>query len=143
MRNAILTVTAGGASVAEKISAGIGGEIFAKGRDFERLAEFVGEIFGKFDALIFVCATGIAVRVIAAHVVSKLSDPAVIVVDERGRNVVSLLSGHVGGGNDLTLKISRAIGANPVITTILLYINTKGIASSKISSLIGSLYINL
>mgnify|MGYP002854467902 CR=1 FL=1 len=117
MRNAILTVTAGGASVAEKISAGIGGEIFAKGRDFERLAEFVSEIFGKFDALIFVCATGIAVRTIAAHVVSKLSDPAVIVVDERGRNVISLLSGHVGGGNDLTLKISAAIGANPVITT--------------------------
>ena len=117
MRNAILTVTAGGASVAEKISAGIGGEIFVKGRDFERLAEFVGEIFGKFDGLIFVCATGIAVRTIAAHVVSKLSDPAVIVVDERGRNVISLLSGHVGGGNDLTLKIARAIGANPVITT--------------------------
>ena len=117
MRIAILEVTAGGAGVAEKISAGVGGEIFAKGRDFERLAEFVGEIFGKYDALVFVSATGIAVRVIAAHVESKLSDPAVIVVDERGRNVISLLSGHVGGGNDLALKIAAAIGANPVITT--------------------------
>ena len=117
MRVAILSVTAGGLAVAEEISARVGGEVYAGGRDFSRLAEFVAEVFGKFDALVFVCASGIAVRVIAAHVVSKLSDPAVIVVDERGRNVISLLSGHVGGGNELALKIARAIGANPVITT--------------------------
>lgn len=117
MRIAILSVTAGGLVLAEEISARTGGEVFAKGKDFSRLADFVAEIFGKFDALVFICATGIAVRVIAAHVVSKLSDPAVIVVDERGRNVISLLSGHVGGGNDLALKIASAIGANPVITT--------------------------
>lgn len=117
MRIAILSVTAGGLAVAEEISARVGGEVYAGGRDFSRLADFVAEIFGKFDALVFICATGIAVRVIAAHVVSKLSDPAVIVVDERGRNVISLLSGHVGGGNDLALKIASAISANPVITT--------------------------
>lgn len=117
MRIAILSVTAGGLVLAEEISARTVGEVFAKGRDFSRLADFVAEIFGKFDALVFICATGIAVRVIAAHVVSKLSDPAIIVVDERGRNVISLLSGHVGGGNDLALKIASAIGANPVITT--------------------------
>jgi cobalt-precorrin 5A hydrolase len=54
---------------------------------------------------------------IAPHIVSKLSDPAVIVMDERGKNVISLLSGHVGGANELTLKIAAAINANPVITT--------------------------
>lgn len=117
MRIAILAVTAGGVGVAEEISARIGGEIFVSGRDFSRLADFVGEIFGKFDALVFICATGIVVRVIAPHVVSKLSDPAVIVVDERGRNAISLLSGHLGGANELTLKIADALGANPVITT--------------------------
>lgn len=117
MRVAILSVTAGGLAVAEEISARVGGEIYAGGRDFSRLADFVAEIFGKFDALVFICATGIAVRVIAPHIVSKLSDPAVIVVDERGRNVISLLSGHVGGGNELALKIASALGANPVITT--------------------------
>ena len=117
MRIAILTVTSKGYALAEKISAGIGGQIFCKGRDFERMKNFVTEIFTKFDALIFVCAAGIAVRMIAPHVVSKLSDPAVIVIDERGRNVISLLSGHIGGANDLTLKISALINSNPVITT--------------------------
>ena len=117
MRTAILTVTDKGYELAEKISAVIGGQIFCKGRDFERMKNFVDEIFTKFDALIFICATGIAVRMIAPHIVSKLSDPAVIVIDERGRNVISLLSGHVGGANDLTLKIAAQIDANPVITT--------------------------
>ena len=117
MRNAILAVTAAGVEVAEKISARIGGQIFCKGKNFDSLKDFVAEIFNKFDALIFICAAGIAVRIIAPHIVSKLSDPAVIVIDERGRNVISLLSGHVGGGNELTLKIATAINANPVITT--------------------------
>lgn len=117
MRIAILTVTETGYKLAEKISASSGGKIFAKGRDFERMKIFVEEIFTKFDALIFICAAGIAVRMIAPHIVSKLEDPAVIVIDERGRNVISLLSGHVGGANDLTLKISAQINANPVITT--------------------------
>lgn len=117
MRIAILAVTEKGFELAEKISAGIGGKIFYKGRDFERMKNFVEEIFTKFDALIFICAAGIAVRMIAPHIVSKLSDPAVIVVDERGKNVISLLSGHVGGANELTLKISAQMDANPVITT--------------------------
>lgn len=117
MRIAILAVTAEGHELAKKISAFTGGQIFIKGRDFDSMKNFVAEIFTKFDALIFICAAGIAVRMIAPHIVSKLSDPAVIVIDERGQNVISLLSGHVGGANDLTLKISAQIDANPVITT--------------------------
>ena len=117
MRIAILTVTDAGFKLAEKISARTGGDIFCKGKNFDGLKNFVAEIFNKFDALIFICATGIAVRVIAPHIVNKLSDPAVIVIDERGQNVISLLSGHVGGANELTLKIATAINANPVITT--------------------------
>ena len=117
MRIAILTVTDTGFKLAEKISVQIGGDIFCKGKNFDSLKNFVADIFTKFDALIFICAAGIAVRVIAPHIVSKLSDPAVIVMDERGQNVISLLSGHVGGANELTLKIAMAINANPVITT--------------------------
>lgn len=117
MRIAILPITDAGAELAKKISAQIGGQIFCKNKDFDNLKIFVADVFDKFDALIFICAAGIAVRIIAPHIVSKLSDPAVIVIDERGRNVVSLLSGHVGGGNDLTLKIAAAIKSNPVITT--------------------------
>ena len=117
MRKAILPVTEKGVEIAKKISASVGGQIFIKGRDFDSLKNFVAEIFAKFDALIFIGATGIAVRMIAPHIVSKLSDPAVVVIDERGKNVVSLLSGHVGGGNFLTAEIAKKISANPVITT--------------------------
>lgn len=88
-----------------------------KGKDFDNLAALVGEIFKTFDGLIFVCAAGIVVRMIAPHIVSKLSDPAVVVVDERGQNVISLLSGHVGRANELTIEIAKALEANPVITT--------------------------
>lgn len=117
MRTAIISLTTNGARLAEKISAKVGGQTFAKGRNFTKLADLVEEIFGKFDGLIFICAAGIVVRMIAPHIVSKLSDPAVIVIDERGHNVISLLSGHVGRANELALEIAKAIEANPVITT--------------------------
>ena len=117
MRIAILTLTEQGKILGEKISEKLGGQIFCKGKNFEQMKIFVEEIFNKFDAIIFICAAGIAVRMIAPHIVSKLFDPAVIVVDERGKNVISLLSGHIGGANDLTLEIAKKISANPVITT--------------------------
>ena len=117
MRKAILVVTEKGFEIAKKISETCGGQIFLKERDFDSLKNFVSEIFTKFDALIFISATGIAVRIIASHIRSKISDPAVVVVDERGKNVVSLLSGHVGGGNFLTRQIAEILNANPVITT--------------------------
>ena len=117
MRTAIITLTANGARLAEKIAAKVGGQIFSKGKNFDKLADLVAEIFGKFDGLIFICAAGIVVRMIAPHIVSKLSDPAVLVVDERGQNVISLLSGHVGRANELAVEVAKAIDANPVITT--------------------------
>ncbi|MBQ3661026.1 MAG: cobalt-precorrin 5A hydrolase [Firmicutes bacterium] len=81
------------------------------------LSEITGKLFAEYDALVFVGACGIAVRAVAPYVVSKTSDPAVIVVDERGEHAISLLSGHIGGANELTLRIAEAIGAEPVITT--------------------------
>lgn len=117
IRKAILVVTKNGKLLAEKISFKVGGQIFCRGKDFYNMKNFVAEIFTKFDAIIFICAAGIAVRMIAPHIVSKLSDPAVVVIDERGKNCISLLSGHIGGANNLVLEISRAINSNPVITT--------------------------
>ncbi len=117
MRTAIISLTTPGARLADKISEKVGGQVFAKGRNFTKLPDLVAEIFGKFDGLIFICAAGIAVRMIAPHIVSKLSDPAVLVLDERGQNVISLLSGHVGRANELAIEIAKAIEANPVITT--------------------------
>ena len=78
---------------------------------------WAGEKFSDSDALIFIGATGIAVRSIAPYVASKKSDPAVLVVDECGKFVISLLSGHLGGANDLARAIAAVCGAVPVITT--------------------------
>ena len=72
---------------------------------------WAGEKFSDSDALIFIGATGIAVRSIAPYVASKNSDPAVLVVDECGKFVISLLSGHLGGANELA-KNSRNSGSN-------------------------------
>ncbi|MBR6978839.1 MAG: precorrin-4 C(11)-methyltransferase [Prevotella sp.] len=70
-----------------------------------------------FDAFVFIGAMGICVRTIAPFVKDKHEDPAVVCVDSLGRNVVSVLSGHVGGANELTRTVARVLGANPVITT--------------------------
>jgi cobalt-precorrin 5A hydrolase len=73
--------------------------------------------FAEADALVFCCAAGIAVRAVAPWIRSKKTDPAVLVVDETGRFVISLLSGHIGGANALTAAVAADIGAQPVITT--------------------------
>ncbi len=83
----------------------------------KKLREFVGEISDKVDAIVAVMATGIIVRTIAPYMKSKISDPAIVGVDDFGRFVISLLSGHYGGANELTRLIAYGIGAIPVITT--------------------------
>lgn len=83
----------------------------------EPLGEWCGQRFARADALIFVGACGIAVRGIAPFVKDKREDPAVVVVDEKANFVISLLSGHIGGANELALKIAGMTGAQPVVTT--------------------------
>ena len=80
-------------------------------------ADFYGQQFRWADALIFVGSCGIAVRAIAPHVRDKHTDPAVVVVDERETYAIPLLSGHVGGANDLARSLAKAIGAVAVVTT--------------------------
>lgn len=82
-----------------------------------RMARKVKAAFKGSGSLIFICASGIAVRMIAPYLKGKDVDPAVILMDESGRFVVSLLSGHLGGANRLTGEIAGIIGATPVITT--------------------------
>ncbi len=79
--------------------------------------DFVGELFYEYDALIFVMATGIVCRSIAPYIQSKTKDPAIIVCDEAGRHAISLLSGHLGGGNELSEYVAGIYGGEPVITT--------------------------
>lgn len=81
------------------------------------ISAFTGPLMKNSDLLVFVGACGIAVRAIAPYLVSKTVDPAVLCVDETGKFVISLLSGHIGGGNRLALSVANGIGAVPVVTT--------------------------
>lgn len=83
----------------------------------DSISKCVEDIFNKYASLIFIGAMGICVRTIAPHIKDKYRDPAVINIDTTGRYVVSVLSGHIGGANELTNRIAHIIGAEAVITT--------------------------
>lgn len=89
----------------------------------EPFADRVQQAFKAGDALIMICATGIVMRTIAPVIVSKHADPPVLVLDETGRFVVPLLSGHEGGANELARQLAGRIGAEVVITTANAYLN--------------------
>jgi cobalt-precorrin 5A hydrolase len=74
-------------------------------------------LFADWDALVAVFSLGALVRLIAPHLKDKHRDPAVLVLDEAGRFVIPVLSGHLGGANALAARISAALGATPVLTT--------------------------
>ncbi len=128
---AVISVTSNGALLADKLKSKMVGEDYAhftffvneqrnplhNGSSYSSIKTLVGEIFTLYDAFVCIMATGIAVRAISPHIVDKRTDPAVIVIDEAGQFAISLLSGHIGGANELTKKIAAAIGATPVITT--------------------------
>lgn len=131
MRAAVFALTDGGAALAAHLCAALDGEaqLYLPERlsgststaghtaYFAHLSAAITTAFSRYDALVCVMATGIVVRTLAPCVRSKLYDPAVIVFDEQGRHGISLLSGHVGGANDLTRTLCAAVGADPVITT--------------------------
>ena len=77
----------------------------------------IGKHWDKFDAFVFIGAMGICVRTIAPYIKDKHEDPAVVCVDSMGLNAISVLSGHIGGANDLARDVASLIGAREVITT--------------------------
>lgn len=93
---------------------------FAKGKFLQEtkpLYSYLKDVWDSFDAFVFIGACGIAVRSIAPFLKNKWEDPAVLVLDEKASFCISLLSGHVGGANELCVIIAKVMHATPVITT--------------------------
>ncbi|MBP2651138.1 MAG: cobalamin biosynthesis protein CbiG, partial [Firmicutes bacterium] len=107
MKLAIISVTKNGAALANTLAKDLGMpvDVYARhGRDvggsvqcYESLSRLIADIYLKYEGLVFIMAAGIVVRVLAPHVRDKRFDPAVVVLDELGEHVISLLSGHIGG----------------------------------------------
>lgn len=129
MKYGIVALTKGAAATGAKILAATGDAVFYVKPVFyketdphyalidEPWNEFTGRVFKQHRVLIFIMAAGIVVRSLAPWLEDKTCDPAVLVVDEAGRFVISLLSGHLGGANLETELLAAKIGAVPVITT--------------------------
>nr|WP_237179284.1 cobalamin biosynthesis protein [Paenibacillus sp. MMS18-CY102] len=75
------------------------------------------DLFKQYNGLIIIISLGAVVRMIAPILEDKKKDPAVVVIDDRGEHVISVLSGHLGGANELTRELATVLGARPVITT--------------------------
>ena len=112
----LIAFTDRGFLLAKRLAESLPGEAERCGQPHS-LQSWTEAAFPNAQALIFVGAAGIAVRAIAPYVKSKVQDPAVVVVDEKGQFAIPILSGHLGGANDLARKIAGLIGACPVITT--------------------------
>ena len=122
MKTAIIILSDRGEEIARKIGSEMEVEVFSvqerKGVvRVEVLGEFVGENFSRYSAWIFIGALGIAVRTIAPYLRSKYTDPAVVSIDSTGHYVIPVVSGHVGGANDLACRLARCLGAEAVVTT--------------------------
>ncbi len=126
---AIIAITRGGSDLARRIQKKYpdGADVYLPekflrpGEDAHSLSDDlsadVKKILGKYKSIACIMAAGIAVRMIAPLVRDKLKDPAVVVLDEEGRFVISLLSGHIGGANALAEALARITGGQAVITT--------------------------
>ena len=89
-----------------------------------RLAGLMADLFDEYGSIVVFGSVGMTVRLIAPTVADKHTDPAVVVIDDAGRYAVSLLSGHLGGGNTLAERIAGLLGAQPVVTTASDALNT-------------------
>ena len=125
MKIASIAFTENGAKIVKMLvhEMGVKGYVFEKYNTdgletFNNVSSLVRNIFTKYNAIVFVGACGIAVRSIAPYVKDKAKDPAVVVVDEKGNFAIPILSGHIGGANDLAEKIAALTSGVAVITDI-------------------------
>ncbi len=123
---AVISVTELGDEIGKKINNEFGGKAYYKSKiNNFNLDKVVNEAFKEGDSIIFISSTGIAVRAISSYLKSKDVDPAVVVVDVCNKFTISLVSGHLGGANELTLKVSKLLNNTPVITTATDNLNKK------------------
>lgn len=106
---AIIQISDAGSEIASQLQCELGAELIQR--------TDVGNHWAAYDAFVFIGAMGICVRTIAPYIEDKHTDPAVVCIDSFGLNVISVLSGHIGGANDLTRRIAAHLGAREVITT--------------------------
>jgi cobalt-precorrin 5A hydrolase len=138
MKTGILAITRGGRNLAEKLCDLLDDATLLQQQPGEKIAETIAASWQHFDGFICIMATGIVVRAIAPLLEDKLTDPCVVVLDEKGRHAVSLLAGHIGGGNKLAEKVAGLLGGTPVITTAS---DTLGLAALDVWSNEQGLYI--
>ena len=109
MKIAVIQISEAGKDIALSLQRELGAKMIQR--------TDVGKQWKKFDGFVFIGAMGICVRTIAPYINDKHEDPAVVCVDSLGLNAISVLSGHIGGANDLAREVAGLIGAREVITT--------------------------
>ncbi len=109
----VFYVTDNGFEVAQRIK-----KLYLKAQVLKFKQEIVSRFWDKSRSLIFIMATGIVVRTIATLIKDKRIDPSVVVLDEKGKFAISLLSGHIGGANKVAKEIADFLGSEAVITTV-------------------------
>lgn len=117
MRVGLLAITSGGHSLAEKLASVLDHASILAKNEGDKVADILRHNWGEYDGFICIMATGIVVRSIAPLLKDKKTDPCVIVCDQHGKHAISLLSGHLGGGNALASNVARVTGGQAVITT--------------------------
>ena len=127
MRTAIVSLTERGRLLSEALAQRLlehqvtrycfSGHSDSGAQEFSSLSALTAGIFSDCGCIIYMCACAIAVRVIAPHIRSKTTDPAVIVIGDSGEYVIPILSGHIGRANEFAAEIAEKLGAKPVITT--------------------------
>ncbi len=156
MNLAIMAISDEGINVAERIKDNLDDEVtifLPKKLEKSKLdatfysnkfSDQMGDLFSQYEGLVLIMASGIVVRTIAPYIKGKYTDPAVVVVDDVGRYVISILSGHEGGANNLAHKVASILHTDAVITTgteakkdIIIGIGCKrGIESDKVKEAI-------
>ncbi|OKO88930.1 Cobalamin biosynthesis protein CbiG [Geobacillus proteiniphilus] len=128
---AVVAITKHGVEIARRLGGALAGadvyytDKFARGDEAKHgirlfsgnVRALLPELFARYDGLICIISLGAVVRMIAPLLKDKKTDPAVVVIDDKAEHVISVLSGHLGGANELTRRVAAILGARPVITT--------------------------